>query len=365
MKTNKGISLVALIVTIIVMVILAGVAISAILPEDGVINKTETASIETEKKQMLEQISTCAIYGTNGKIKVKETYENTEELYGQDKVILRFPFEETEINSETEEIILTVQGKYTDCNYRITTTIIEIYNGEIPQLPEPEPEVELNIGDIVYYDSNLDGTKEQWVVYEVGEDILEIISKQAMGSIYMGYKYEDIDDYKAVDLDGNGSISQQEKAIYSFNNAVEIINYYCQKQVTATDNDGVRSIGGIPYAQVRFKPTAYNKSNWFENNVVYQGDNYKTESNIKLNDVIGTTITITGKFWYASKNLSDNTRYVTGYLYTGNSWQYSSSQAFNVDSSGNFKIDTTSLGTKSAAGVLPIVTNPINISIEP
>ena len=47
MKNNKGITMIALIITIIVMLILAGVALSFTIGEDGVINKAE----ETEEKQ--------------------------------------------------------------------------------------------------------------------------------------------------------------------------------------------------------------------------------------------------------------------------------------------------------------------------
>ena len=47
MKNNKGITIIALIITIIVMLILAGVALSFTIGEDGVINKAE----ETEEKQ--------------------------------------------------------------------------------------------------------------------------------------------------------------------------------------------------------------------------------------------------------------------------------------------------------------------------
>ena len=41
MKNNKGITMIALIITIIVMLILAGVALSFTIGEDGVINKAE------------------------------------------------------------------------------------------------------------------------------------------------------------------------------------------------------------------------------------------------------------------------------------------------------------------------------------
>ena len=47
---NKGITLVALIVTIIILLILAGVTFSFILNENGVINKSQVAVNEYEKE---------------------------------------------------------------------------------------------------------------------------------------------------------------------------------------------------------------------------------------------------------------------------------------------------------------------------
>lgn len=43
LKANKGITLVALIITIIVLLILAGVSISMVLGDNGLINKTQNA----------------------------------------------------------------------------------------------------------------------------------------------------------------------------------------------------------------------------------------------------------------------------------------------------------------------------------
>lgn len=436
MKNKNGITLIALIITIIVMLVLAGVAISSVVGENGVIEKAETANVKMEEKEILEQVQTSSTYKLNGNIDLKQTYDNIEKLFGEDKINLISPTDKADITDTTSVVEIEVEGKKGKYSYtignksvdkykgikldkdqlifdfvsgetiteEITATLINI-EGNIEWTVEDENivtisssnnsatitivspgtttitakcgeytskcnikvNVKLKVGDIVYYDGtdSIEG-KEEWIVYEVGEEILEIISKQTIGSIYMGYKYEDIDDYKAVDLDGDGSISEQEKALYSFNNAVEIINYCCKKYVTATDNDGVRSIGGKPYDKAKFEPTTYNKSNWFKNNIVYKGDTYKDEANSKLNNVIGTTIEIKGGFWYASKHIDETSRYVTGYLYTGSSWQYSKGEAWNVNSSGELTLNKkVSGGMYNSKGVLPIVTNPKNISLEP
>ena len=48
--SNKGITLVALIVTIIILLILAGVTLSFILNKEGIINKSQVAVNEYEKE---------------------------------------------------------------------------------------------------------------------------------------------------------------------------------------------------------------------------------------------------------------------------------------------------------------------------
>lgn len=47
-KKNKGITLIALVITIIVLLILAGVTIASITGENGILNKASEAAIETE-----------------------------------------------------------------------------------------------------------------------------------------------------------------------------------------------------------------------------------------------------------------------------------------------------------------------------
>ena len=56
MGDNKGITLVALVVTIIVLLILAGVTISLVLGQNGIIGKAQSAQTETEKAEIKEQV---------------------------------------------------------------------------------------------------------------------------------------------------------------------------------------------------------------------------------------------------------------------------------------------------------------------
>ena len=54
-RKEKGITLVALVVTIIVLLILAGVTLNIVLDNDGIINKTKEGAEEYENAQKAEQ----------------------------------------------------------------------------------------------------------------------------------------------------------------------------------------------------------------------------------------------------------------------------------------------------------------------
>ncbi len=60
-KTQKGITLIALVVTIIILLILAGVTISTLTGEDGTIANANKASDETKKGNYQEELELIGI----------------------------------------------------------------------------------------------------------------------------------------------------------------------------------------------------------------------------------------------------------------------------------------------------------------
>ena len=55
-KNKKGITLIALVVTIVVLLILAGVTISLLLDENGIIAKSKDARTETRVSQIEDEV---------------------------------------------------------------------------------------------------------------------------------------------------------------------------------------------------------------------------------------------------------------------------------------------------------------------
>ena len=83
-KTNKGITLIALVITIIVLLILAGVTISMLTGENGILTKANNSKNETAKATAKEKVQTevMASYGTDGKIDLDQLNKNLQNISG-------------------------------------------------------------------------------------------------------------------------------------------------------------------------------------------------------------------------------------------------------------------------------------------
>ena len=76
MKNNKGITLVALVITIIVLLILAGVSISMVVGENGVLNRATDAAMQTSEADARSALET-ALSGAQGDFIGKWNLNNT------------------------------------------------------------------------------------------------------------------------------------------------------------------------------------------------------------------------------------------------------------------------------------------------
>ena len=57
LKNNKGITLIALVITIIVLLILAGVSIAMLTGQNGILNQASRAGDETNRAEVLERVN--------------------------------------------------------------------------------------------------------------------------------------------------------------------------------------------------------------------------------------------------------------------------------------------------------------------
>jgi len=76
MKNQKGITLIALVITIIVLLILAGVSIAMLTGENGILTQANSAKSETNKAEATEKIS-LALNAVKAKVYEEEVGDST------------------------------------------------------------------------------------------------------------------------------------------------------------------------------------------------------------------------------------------------------------------------------------------------
>ncbi len=85
---NKGITLIALVITIIVLLILAAVSITTLTGENGILTKAIVAKNETQRMTAKEkvQIAVMGSYGTDGRLDYKQLKANLDKVEGIEEV---------------------------------------------------------------------------------------------------------------------------------------------------------------------------------------------------------------------------------------------------------------------------------------
>ena len=152
LKGNKGITLIALIITIIIMLILAGVTINVAL-NGGLFDTANTAVKDTERDIIYDQIIGAMEVKNNGNFNVKETYDSAKTiLVAQGKTVEAV--EPTSVTESTAIVNFTVTGKKGTYEYSITET--EIKKG-YTQIPEETmlDKLQVLVGETLMEDGNI------------------------------------------------------------------------------------------------------------------------------------------------------------------------------------------------------------------
>ena len=102
-RTNKGITLIALVVTIVILLILAGVSISLVLDNNGIIGKSKESRLETRASQVEDEIG---LWKQNNFIKSEtgESIENANAVL--QSLLARKLLNEDEIDRDNEIITI-------------------------------------------------------------------------------------------------------------------------------------------------------------------------------------------------------------------------------------------------------------------
>ena len=123
MKNNKGITLVALVVTIIVLIILAGISINLILGDNGIITIAKKAKENTELAKVEEETELNELYAqleNNGGTSGGTNYDAIAKLTDFKTAIANYIEEaggiKPEVSAETSVFGDNIKGSNKRCN---------------------------------------------------------------------------------------------------------------------------------------------------------------------------------------------------------------------------------------------------------
>ena len=147
-KTSNGITLIALVITIIVLLILAGVVIATLTGDNGILGKAKTAKTTNDEEKAKEQIKIAIMgsYGKDGELNYDDLTKNLEQIGIKDLPNeASYPLEVTldGVSATIEangEVNFTTSGGYTQTGDTITS---------------PDGKT-MKVGDYVDYDPTLE-----------------------------------------------------------------------------------------------------------------------------------------------------------------------------------------------------------------
>ncbi len=110
MKNNKGITLIALVITIIVLLILAGVSIAMLTGNNGILTQANTAKSDTAKAEAVEKINMelNALYSSVLASTTKATFDDTEKTNATNNLGTGYT-----VTMSTDKKVITISSSVT------------------------------------------------------------------------------------------------------------------------------------------------------------------------------------------------------------------------------------------------------------
>ena len=208
---TKGITLIALVITIIVLLILAGLTIATLTGENGILGKATEASNKTEEKNAEEEVKIAVMgsMGTNGELEnevLKENLNKIENISGVPE----------EITDSTYPLTVTVEGKY---SYTINK------NGSIGETVKREG---IKVGDYVNYTYDQKTTGYSLLATQSGYTSNQTINQKS------GMKWRVLNIHENGTVDLIADIASTDQTIYfqgalGYNNGVYLLNDICKE----------------------------------------------------------------------------------------------------------------------------------------
>jgi len=239
-KQQQGITLIALVLTIIILLILAGVSIAMLTGQNGILTQAQKAEEQTDKASVIEQVRTDILgkqaENQNGDVLSSDLEEILKKYFSNDEANIKNIVEGTTGEGEETKLI-----SKEDNNIKIDLS--EIYSGEIKEVILAKdvliPNIEEGTTPYVLYNNLLCRA-----FYNDEEHGLQIITNDSVTDVTLGY---DDPTVTADDFVYNGSLTLNDKfkkAAASYNNAVDTLNNKA-KEYMGTKAIDARSVGSI------------------------------------------------------------------------------------------------------------------------
>ena len=343
-RKNQAITLIALVITIIVLLILAGITIASLTGDNGLLARAASAKEETEKTGTKEQISTevLACYEVNGEIDETMLATNLKHITG-------LTYEDGSEIEEKVELPTTVE---------VNGNLYSIYSDGRVEAEEThtysdETKAKLTEGKYVTYQG-----KPYIVLYDEnsGYGWIEIISESPLKEVPLGYLDTKV---TAADFPYTGAGIMDDnarKAAASYNRAITTLHEEAQEYLSNL-SDRARCVGSDPkYPTNDVKETTYTNGyefmetyNWnnrfkvADANYTRGSDTSKTKRDKDQMDGLDIAkfadITISQFYWLASRNVfPDSNLTRLGVRCVSNSNALAAFNLCNLGSTGNINI---------------------------
>ena len=288
LKESKGITLIALVITIIVLLILAGVTIATLTGDNGILKKAGDAKTQTEQAKEDEnlKIAIAGSYGTDGKLNLKDLKDNL-----KNQGILtnssEFPLEVT-VNGEKKKIdangniIESIQSLKTKGTvFKNTTTLEDTYGNQvtIPKGFKIASDSATDVtGGIVIEDAtytNTIGSQFVWIPVGTGENAIKKANKETVEIELGRYDFTKNSDGTITTSEYSGSYTEDTTASHNSSRGNAIAKDIEKFKTSANSNHGYYigryEAGVVDYNSSVSTSNSNNETNW----TGYTGDNIK------------------------------------------------------------------------------------------
>ena len=293
LKEGKGITLIALVITIIVLLILAGVAIATLTGDNGILKKAGDAKTQTEQAKADEnlKIAIAGSYGTDGKLNLKDLKDNLKnQEIDYDKNNTGFPLEVT-VNGEKKKIDengnVTVKlesvadSKTKGTVFNDVTTLEDTYGNQV-KIPKgfkiADDSATDVTGGIVIEDAtytNTIGSQFVWIPVGTGESAIKEANNKTVDIALGRYKFTKNSDGTVTTSEYSGSFTEDTTANHNSDYKNAIANNIEAFETSVKNNHGYYigryEAGVVDYNSSVSTSNSNKETNW----TGYTGDNIK------------------------------------------------------------------------------------------